>query len=73
MQRSLLAFAIAAAILLTTVPVIGQRASGATKARVALSPAQQALSRNSVLADTLRVRLPEGTDLLAAAGGFRRL
>jgi hypothetical protein len=82
MQRSLLAFAIAAAILLTTVPVIGQRASGgATKAsrgrhpsvRVVLSPAQQALYRNSVLADTLRVRLSEGTDLLAAAGGFRRL
>ena len=81
MQRSLLAFAIAAAILLTTVPVIaGQRASGATKAsperrpsvRV-LSPAQQALYRNIVLADTLRVRLPQGTDMLAAAGGFRRL
>jgi hypothetical protein len=82
MQRSLLAFAIAAAILLTTVPVIaGQRASGATKAsperrpsvRVVLSPAQQALYRNIVLADTLRVRLPQGTDMLAAAGGFRRL
>jgi hypothetical protein len=82
MQRSLLAFAIAAAILLTTVPVIGeQRASAATKAspgrhasvRVALSPVQQALYRNSVLADGLRVRLPEGTDMLAAAGGFRRL
>ena len=82
MQRSLLAFAIAAAILLTTVPVIaGQRASGATKAnparrpivRVALSPAQQALYGNNVLADTLRVRLPQGTDMLAAAGGFRRL
>jgi hypothetical protein len=82
MQRSVLAFAIAAAILLTTVPVIaGQRASGPTKSspvrrpivRVALSPAQQALYRNTVLADTLRVRLPEGTDMLAAAGGFRRL
>jgi hypothetical protein len=82
MQRSLLAFAIAAAILLTTVPVIGgQRASGATKAspgrhpsvRVTLSPVQQALYRNSVLADGLRVRLPEGTDMLSAAGGFRRL
>ena len=82
MQRSVLAFAIAAAILLTTVPVFaGQRASGATKAsparqpavRAALSPAQQALYRNAVLTDTLRVRLPEGTDMLAAAGGFRRL
>jgi hypothetical protein len=78
MQRSLLAFAIAAAILLTTVPVIGgQRASGVTKAspsvRVALSPAQQALYRNTILADTLRVRLPQGTDVIAAAGGFRRL
>jgi hypothetical protein len=82
MQRLVLAFAIAAAILLTTVPVVaGQRASGATKAsparrpnvRVALSPAQQTLFRNTVLADTLRVRLPQGTDMLAAAGGFRRL
>jgi hypothetical protein len=82
MQRSFLAFAIAAAILLTTVPVIaGQRASGATEAnparrpsvRLVLSPAQQALYSNTVLADTLRVRLPQGTDMLAAAGGFRRL
>lgn len=82
MQRSFLAFAIAAAILLTTVPVIaGQRARGATKpnparpsaVRVALSPVQQAIYRNTVLADTVRVRLPQGTDLLAAAGGFRRL
>ena len=78
MQRSRLAFAIAAAILLTTIPVIaGQRARGATArpsaVRVALSPVQQAIYRNTVLADTVRVRLPQGTDLLAAAGGFRRL
>jgi hypothetical protein len=82
MQRSRLAFAIAAAILLTTVPIIaGQRARSVTKpnparqstVRVALSPVQQALSRNTVLADTLRVRLPQGTDMLAAAAGFRRL
>ena len=79
MQRSRLAFAIAAAILLTTMPVIaGQRARGATATRpsavrVALSPVQQAIYRNTVLADTVRVRLPQGTDLLAAAGGFRRL
>lgn len=81
MQRAFLAFAIAAAILLTTVPVIaGQRARGASKAnparpsaRVALSPVQQALYRNIVLADTVRVRLPQGADMLAAAAGFRRL
>src|SRR4030095_896748 len=34
---------------------------------------QKELQRNLVLADSLRGRLPIGTDLYAAAGGFRRL
>ncbi len=82
MQRSRLAFAIAVAIVLTAVPLgAGQRGNGAARtkpargaaARIVVSPVQQALQRNRVLADGLRVRLPLGTDLIAAAGGFRRL
>jgi hypothetical protein len=34
---------------------------------------QKELQGNLVLADGLRGRLPQGTDLSAAAGGFRRL
>ena len=76
MQRSILAFAIASAIVLTAVPVIaGQRSSSSSpsKVRIPRSAVQQELQRNIVLADTLRVRLPQGTDVIAAAGGFRRL
>ena len=81
MQRSLLAFATAAAMALTT----GAVAAGQTVAqrrpqpvrrtgvRPMLSVVQQDLQRNNVLANTLRGRLPPGTDLTAAAGGFRRL
>ena len=79
MQRSLLAFAIATAIVVTAVPVsAGQRATGAasvsgrTPVRAALSPVQKELQRNSVLADGLRGRL-HGMDPAAAASGFRRL
>src|SRR3954465_7129083 len=81
MQRSILAFAIAAAILAMAAPVsTGQRATGAVgatagkrTAKPASSPAQKELQRNPVLADSLRVRLPMGADLNTAAGGFRRL
>ena len=82
MQRSLLAFAIAAAILAMAVPVsTGQRVAGPGRSSVARrSPAkplpsavQKELQRNVVLADSLRGRLPHGTDLNAAAGGCRRL
>ena len=82
MQRSLLAFAMAAAILVmgTTVST-GQRvispAKPAPARRVAPKAAptavQKELQRNLVLADGLRGRLPRGADLNAAAGGFRRL
>lgn len=84
MQRALLAFAMVAAVGLTGVPVRGdQRASAAVSARpkaarrssvrVVLSPVQQELQRNTVLSNILRARLPEGTELIAAASGFRRL
>jgi hypothetical protein len=82
MQRARLAFAVAAAIVITTMPVgAGQRATGAAKPRVVrrsstrviLSPVQQELQRNTVLSNTVRARLPLGTDLTAAASGFRRL
>ena len=81
MQRSILAVAIAVAILAMAVPVsTGQHAEGfvrptTTKRTVkpAPSPVQRELQRNLVLADGLRSRLPAGTDLITAAGGFRRL
>jgi hypothetical protein len=83
MQRSLLAFAIAVAIMATaSVPVsTGQRIAGPAKAvaprraapRPLPSAVQKELQRNLLLADAIRARLPQGTDLNAAAGGFRRL
>jgi hypothetical protein len=82
MQRARLAFAVAAAFVMTTMAVgAGQRATGASKPKVArrsttrvvLSPVQQELQRNTVLSNTVRARLPQGTDLTAAASGFRRL
>ena len=79
MQRSLLAFAITAAIVATVVPVSAdQRATGATNAsrrmpiRAVLSPVQRDLQRNPVLAESIRTRL-HGTDAVAVASGFRRL
>ena len=82
MQRSLLAFAMAAAILvLGTTVSTGQRVTSPAKpaparraaAKPAPTPVQKELQHNLVLADGLRGRLPRGTDLNAAAGGFRRL
>jgi len=82
MQRSLLAFAMAAAILAMAATVsTGQRVVSPGKtttvrrapARPAPTPVQKELQGNLVLADGLRGRLPRGTDLNAAAGGFRRL
>jgi hypothetical protein len=80
MRRSLRAFA-AAAIVLTTVPAQGeQRASQPhpkqarrSSGRVVLSPVQQELQRNTVLANALRAHLPQGVEVTAAASGFRRL
>jgi hypothetical protein len=82
MQRSLLAFAMAAAILaMGTTVSTGQRVASLAKTAPARhappkptpTPVQKELQRNLVLADGLRGRLPRGTDLNAAAGGFRRL
>lgn len=75
MRRLFLAFAIAAGIVMAAVPLSGQRATRAAqpKPRIARSAVQQDLQRNAILRETLRVRLPQGTDLVAAAGGFRRL
>lgn len=75
MRRSLLAFAIFAGLILSPVPLFAQR-TGRTpppKPRITQSAAQRDLQRNAVLRETVRVRLPEGTDLHSAAGGFRRL
>src|SRR5262245_56758709 len=82
MQRSSLAFAMAAAILVMGATVsTGQRvvspgqtaASRRAAPKPVPTPIQKELQRNLVLADGLRGRLPRGTDLSAAAGGFRRL
>ena len=81
MQRSTLAFAIAAAILAMAEPVATDQhvstPARATPAKRGIKPApsvvQKELQRNLVLADSLRGRLPSGTDVYMAAGGFRRL
>lgn len=75
MRRLLLALAILAALILTSVPVLAQRTTRAAqlKPRVVQSAAQRDLQRNAILSEAMRVRLPEGTNLNAAAGGFRRL
>lgn len=81
MQRSILAFAIAAATLAMAEPVsTDQHASSSvrpTPAKRTIKPAptlvQKELQRNLVLADSLRGRLPSGTDVYMAAAGFRRL
>jgi len=82
MQRSLLAFAITAGILAMGVPVsTGQQSAAPMRStpprRTAVKPppstVQKDLQRNEVLANGLRARLPQGTDLNAAAAGFRRL
>jgi len=75
MRRLLLAFAVLAALMLTSVPVFAQRSTKAAqpKPRVVQSGVQRDLQRNEILSDAVRVRLPEGTNLNVAAGGFRRL
>jgi hypothetical protein len=82
MQRARLAFAVAAAIVMTTMPVAAaQPATGGSRPKVArrstaravLSSVQQELQGNTVLSNTVRARLPQGADVTAAASGFRRL
>lgn len=80
MPRSLRAFAAAAAIVLTTMPAQGEqrvnpspRQARRLTGRLVLTPVQQELRRNAVLSNILRGHLPQGTDVTAAASGFRRL
>jgi hypothetical protein len=46
---------------------------GTGSTTVTLTPVQQKLQRNTQLASKLRGRLPQGTDLMLAAAGFRNL
>jgi hypothetical protein len=76
MRRLLLASAVVAGVILSSMPVAAQRAStraAQPKARLTQSAVQQELQRNVIVREAVRVRLPEDTNLLAAAGGFRRL
>jgi hypothetical protein len=75
MRRSLLAFAILAAFVLNSAVLSAQRATRVAppKPRVTLTAVQQDLQRNHILLEAIRPRLPEGTNLVGAAGGFRRL
>jgi len=75
MRRLFLAWAILAGLILSSVSLGAQRAGKAPqpKPRAVLSTVQRDLQHNAVLRDSLRARLPQGTDLIAAAGGFRRL
>jgi hypothetical protein len=75
MRRLLLALAILAGMFLSSVPLIAQRATRVPqpKPRVTQSAVQRDLQRNMIVREAVRVRLPQGTDLNAAAGGFRRL
>lgn len=75
MRRLFLAFAILAGLILSSTPLAAQRAAkpASPKPRAALSAVQRDLQRNEVLRETMRGRLPESTNPVAAAGGFRRL
>jgi hypothetical protein len=68
MRRLLLAPAVVAGVMLSSVPVAAQ-----PKARMTQSAVQQELQRNAIVREVVRVRLPQGANLVAAAGGFRRL
>jgi len=75
MRRLLLAFVVLAGVILSVGPVVAQRATRTTqpKPRVTQTAVQQELQRNAIVREAVRVRLPDGTNLNTAAGGFRRL
>jgi len=75
MRRVFLAFAILAGLILSSVAVAAQRVNktAVTRPRIAQSAVQQDLQRNAIVREAVRVRLPQGTNLNAAASGFRRL
>jgi hypothetical protein len=56
-----------------TKPTTAVAATTPTTANVALTPVQEKLKKNTNLATKLTARLPAGTDLMAAAAGFRNL
>ena len=75
MRRILLAFAILTGLILSSVSLTAQRATRPAQrnTRIVQSAVQQELQRNIIVRDAVRARLPEGTNLNAAASGFRRL
>ena len=76
MRRLLLAFAVGAGVITSVVPVGAQRATKTTQPKsrvISQSPVQQELQRNAIVREAVRARLPEATNLNAAASGFRRL
>ena len=75
MRRILLAFAILTGLILSSVSLTAQRATRPAQrnTRIVQSAVQQELQRNIIVRDAVRARLPEGMNLNAAAGGFRRL
>ncbi len=50
-----------------------KKAAAATPGTIPLTPVQEKLQKNTNLASKLATRLPAGTDLVAAAAGFRNL
>ena len=81
MPHSMLAFAISAAVMLTTdTSEAGQSKSArpaapvrVTAAKTSWSPIQQKLRRDTALASRIVRRLPAGTNLMTASAGFRSL
>ena len=76
MRRLLLASAVVAGVIPGSVPIAAQHAGTRAvqpKTRLTQSAVQQELQRNAIGREAVRVRLPEDTNVLAAAGGFRRL
>ncbi len=75
MRRFFLAPAVVAGVILSSVPIVAQRpvTRTAPKTRVTQSAVQQDLQRNAIVREAVRVRLPQGVNVIAAAGGFRRL
>lgn len=57
----------------TTTTTTTTTTTGTTPTTTTLSPVQQKLERNTKLASKLQSRLPAGTDVTAAAAGFRNL
>lgn len=57
----------------TTTTKNTKKSSNTTASNPTLTPVQQKLQKNTNLADKLRMQLPQGTNLLKAAEGFKNL